>query len=130
MMKIDTIKNVVLLFILIQFGLTLQCARIIYILSSTGAIALLPFLFWIIGSLSLYIAAIRLLLKRKSNGKLFIVAAGLLLIFIPSLLPAPPLYVFMVTLGALSGVAGWWVNKTLNQRVEQPWFASGDRSNK
>ncbi|MGQ2966752.1 hypothetical protein [Methylophilus sp.] len=129
-MKIDTIKNVVLLFILIQFGLTLQCARIIYILSSTGAIAVLPFLFWIIGSLSLYIAAIRLLLKRKSNGKLFIIAAGLLLIFIPSLLPSPPLYVLMVTLGALSGVAGWWVSKTLNQRVEQPRLESGIRSNK
>jgi hypothetical protein len=120
MMKIDTIKNVVLLFILIQFGLNLQCAHVIYMLTSTGAIALFPFLFWIIGSLSLYIAAIRLLLKRNSHGKLFILAAGLLLICISSLLPFPPIYLAVLTLGALLGVAGWWVNKNLNKRVAQP----------
>jgi hypothetical protein len=123
MMKIDTIKNILLVFILFQFVLNLQYAHTIYLLSSTGALALFPFLFWMIGSLSLYIAAIRLLLKRNSQGKLFILAAGLLLICISSLLPFPPIYVFLVTLGALLGVAGWWVNKNLNKRVEQPWQA-------
>ncbi|MFD0912619.1 hypothetical protein [Methylophilus luteus] len=110
-MKIDTIKNIMLVFILIQFVLNLQYAHTIYLLSSTGALALFPFLFWMIGSLSLYIAAIRLLLKRNSHGKLFILAAGLLLICTSSLLPFPPIYVFLVTLGALLGAAGWWVNK-------------------
>jgi hypothetical protein len=123
MMKIDTIKNILLVFILFQFVLNLQYAHTIYLLSSTGALALFPFLFWMIGSLSLYIAAIRLLLKRNSQGKLFILAAGLLLICISSLLPFPPIYVFLVTLGALLGVAGWWVNKNLNKRIGQPWHA-------
>jgi hypothetical protein len=122
-MKIDTIKNILLVFIFFQFVLNLQYAHTIYLLSSTGALALLPFLFWMIGCLSLYIAAIRLLLKRNSQGKLFILAAGLLLICISSLLPFPPIYVFLVTFAALLGVAGWWVNKNLNKRIEQPWHA-------
>lgn len=121
-MTTENLKNIVLLLIFVQFGLTFHFSTTIYYLASQGAIPMYSFLIWGISSLSLYTAAIRLLLKRKSKGKLFFASAIGLLICIPTLIwPYPPTYA--VSFGAILGALGWWINKKLKNKITPQWSA-------
>ncbi|KQT38204.1 hypothetical protein [Methylophilus sp. Leaf414] len=121
-MTTENLKNIVLLLIFIQFGLMFHYSTTIYYLTSQGAISMYSFLIWVIASLSLYVAAIRLLLKRKSKGKLFLVSAIGLLICVPSLIwPYPPTYA--IAFGAVLGALGWWINQRLKREITPQWLA-------
>ncbi|MGZ8252017.1 MAG: hypothetical protein ACXWT7_06715 [Methylophilaceae bacterium] len=113
-MKNENLKYSLLILVLVQFLFTLHYSPVVFNLMNSGAISLWSFLLCFIASIGLYIAAIRLLIKRKSNGKLFLISAIGLVISVP-LLIWPYLPSFVVILGALLGIAGW----ALNQRFSK-----------